>query len=70
MMNIGKDFKNICNWPTCAHTEVKDKPVLCALEYATCKTLHLGEGKRPWIKQRGFQMDTKGPYHGLTPAGS
>lgn len=59
MMNVGKDFKNICSWHMCAHAEVKDKPVLCALDYPTCKTLHLRKGKRAGIKKRGFQVDTK-----------
>lgn len=45
MMNVRKDFKNICSWRMCPHAEVKDKPVLCALDYPTCKTLHLGRGK-------------------------
>lgn len=45
MMNIGKGFKNICNLPVCADSEVKDKPVLCVPEYPTYKTLHLGKGK-------------------------
>lgn len=45
MMNVAKGFKNICNCSMWAHSEVKDKPVLCAPEYPTCKTLHLGKGK-------------------------
>lgn len=60
-MSVGKDFKNICNWPMYAHTEVKDKPVLCALEYPTCKTLYLRKGKRAWIKKREFHVAAKGP---------
>lgn len=60
MVNTEKGFKNLCNWPMCAHTEVKDKLVLCALEYPMCKTLHLRQGRRAWIRKRGFQVDTKG----------
>lgn len=53
MMNIGKGFKNICNWPVCAQSEVKDKPVLWAPEYPTCKTLHLG--KEHGLKREDFK---------------
>lgn len=61
MVDAGKVFKNIWNWPVCPHTEVKDKPVLCALETPTCKTLHLRRGKHR-LKREDFKWTPRGQY--------
>lgn len=60
MMNVGKGFKNIFNWPVCVLT-VKSKISQCCvlLNILPVKLCILGK-ERAWIKKRGFQVNTKG----------